>query len=141
MNHYIFAFAAALLLWNFQCGKEEPEFSGVTFELGKPFEVQTGVTYSEINGPLSLNFNEVISDSRCAKDAICAWEGSAEAALFFQAHAKTQTDTLSSNHYRGWSDSTIFQGYTIRLVGVAPENMVGVKIPQADYRLKLLVTQ
>ncbi len=141
MKHYILLLAAALLLWNFQCGKDDPEFSGVSFEVGKPFEVQTGITYTENGGPLSLNFNEIISDSRCAKDAICAWEGSTEAAFFLKTGTNTQTDTLSSNHYGGWSDSTLFQGYKIKLVGVEPENMVGVEIPQADYRLKLLVTK
>ena len=141
MKHYILALAAALLLWNFQCGKDDPEFAGVAFDLGKPFDAQTGITYTESTGPLILNLNEIIGDSRCPKDATCVWEGSTEAAFFLKTATHVETDTLSSNRYSSWSDSTLFQGYKIKLVGVAPEKMVGVKIPQADYRLKLLVTK
>ena len=142
MKYNILVLAAALLLWNFQCAKdEESPTSSEFFELGKPFDVQFGTNYTESAGALSLQLNNVISDSRCAKDVDCVWAGSTEAALFFYDNTHQQTDTLSSNHYGGWTDSTTFQGYKIKFVGVAPEAISNQEIPLADYRLKLVVTK
>jgi len=141
MKHYATAFAAALMLCHIQCGKPDSETSSETFELGKPFAAQVSAQYEELDGSLSLTLKQVISDSRCPIDAICVWEGSTEVALFFQKDGQSEADTLSTNRYGGWSDSTLFQGYKIKLLGVAPDAKASVEIPQANYRLKLLVTK
>lgn len=141
MKHYATAALAALLFLYVQCRKPDPDLGSETFELGKPFETQVTTSYTEHNGSLTLTLNRVISDSRCPKDAICIWEGSTEIALSMQKDGQSRTDTLSSNRYMSWPDSALFQGYKIKFVGVAPDAMAGVIIPQAEYRLKLLVTK
>lgn len=141
MKHYAAALAAALLLCYVQCGKPEAETSSETFELGKPFAAQVTTQYVELNGPLSLSLKQVISDSRCPLEVTCVWAGSTEIALFFQKDGQSEADTLSSNRYGGWSDSTFFQGYKIKFLDVAPEAKAGIVIPQDKYRLKLLVTK
>jgi len=140
MKHSILMMVAALLLCNFRCG-DEPDTLTQVFDLDKAFEVRTGVTYSERNGPLTLNLNSIISDGRCPKDVTCFSAGSTEAAFFFQDNKQQEMDTLSSVSHGQWPDSALFQGYKIKFVEVAPEAISTVTIQQAEYRLKMIVTK
>ena len=141
MKQLIFALLCFALFANFQCEKVDND---QIFKLGEPFTYQFGDFYVENNGgPLSIQFNNVVSDSRCPTSVICVWEGEVSVEMKYFANNAVQTDTLSLGGLNAdpTMDSSLFQGYTIKLTKVDPYPETTVEIPLDSYKLTLVVTK
>ena len=105
-------------------------------EIGRAFEMKIGETISV--GELRLTFRSVEGDSRCPIDAICVWAGDAEIALKIDQGSQSAVAAL---HTMLEPKQTVWNGYTISLVSIAPSRSASSSIDPAAYRAQLLVTR
>ena len=105
-------------------------------ELGRSFSMKIGESITV--GELRLTFRSVESDSRCPTDAVCVWAGDGEIALKIEQAEKAAVAAL---HTTLEPKKTEWDGYTIALVGLAPERKANTGISTADYRAEILVTR
>ena len=77
---------------------------------------------------------EVISDSRCPVDVVCIWAG--EVTL----KTRLEKDAVSQEVVLKLQTPTTFQGSTVSLVNVTPENNSKKLYEKEDYRFTFLVT-
>ncbi|HEX6051198.1 MAG TPA: hypothetical protein VFZ21_18080 [Gemmatimonadaceae bacterium] len=105
-----------------------------TREVGRAFELKPGESVAV--GDLTLTFQRVESDSRCPIDAVCVWSGDAEIALRIQQGAQAAVAAL---HTHVDPRRTVWNGYTIQFVSLAPAQRASVPVDPTEYRAQLLV--
>lgn len=72
-------------------------------------------------GPVSLCFDSLLSDSRCPANAMCVWQGEASGKFTFSfqnQQVKFRLSTLIHTPY--FTNDTTIAGYRIRLVDIQP---------------------
>ena len=116
-----------------------------TFQGNEPFFLCYGTSAKGQDGNITLKvqFDEVFEDSRCPNDVVCVWQGRVDVGISCTIGNFTTSDTLRLGGLDGppTSDSTIFQGYKIKLLKVDPyPEMAGTTIPAEDYKIRLLVS-
>ena len=87
-------------------------------------------------GDLTLTFQRVETDSRCPIDAVCVWSGDAEIALRIQQGAQAAVAAL---HTHVEPRRTVWNGYNIQFVSLAPSQRASVPLDPSEYRAQLLV--
>ena len=107
-----------------------------TREIGRAFEMKIGETIGV--GDLLLTFQRVENDSRCPIDVVCVWAGDAEIALRIQQGTQAAVAVL---HTHVEPRRTVWNGYTIQLVSLAPSTTASTPIDPSQYRAQLLVTR
>jgi hypothetical protein len=85
--------------------------------LGDTVRVPVGKRVTFDDGRFVLGFEAVDADSRCPADAICVWQGDAEARFRLTADGRRAGTTL---HTSGEPKSIEYAGYRIHLVNVEP---------------------
>jgi hypothetical protein len=105
-------------------------------ELGRAFDIKIGETI--VVGDLKLTFRRVENDSRCPIDAICVWAGDAEIALRIEQASQAAVAAL---HTHLEPKQTVWNGYTIQLVSLAPSQSSSSPIDPSRYQAQLLVTR
>lgn len=105
-------------------------------EIGRAFDMKIGETIGV--GDLRLTFRSVEGDSRCPIDAVCVWAGDAEIALKIEQGSQAAVAAL---HTTLEPKKTVWNGYTIALVSVAPSRRAATDVDPADYRAQLVVTR
>ena len=105
-----------------------------TREVGRAFEMKIGETVAV--GDLTLTFQRVESDSRCPIDAVCVWSGDAEIALRIQQGTQAAVAALHTNLE---PRRTVWNGYTIQFVSLAPSLSSSTPVDPSQYRAQLLV--
>ena len=106
---------------------------------GRTFEMKLGESVS-LGGAsgIRLTFKRVEQDSRCPIDAICVWTGDAEIALQIAQGSQVATAAL---HTHVQPRQTVWNGYTISLVGLTPAPQSSKPTDPAAYRAQLTVTR
>jgi hypothetical protein len=105
--------------------------------LDQPFDLRAGSS-AIVDGGLRIAFERVPADSRCPLDALCLRGGDATVALTFSqdgrnaAARELRTDPLTSS-------VTSYDGYSIRLVALAPYPRSDRPILPDDYVATLKV--
>lgn len=87
---------------------------------------------------ISIQFTELVGDSRCPIDAICVWEGDAEAKFRFSKNNSFEDFTLQTSRNYFNADTLLF-GYRIELVEVFPYPQINIEIPPYDYKVKIKI--
>ena len=105
-------------------------------EIGRAFEMKIGETFAV--GDLRLTFQRVANDSRCPIDAVCVWAGDAEIALRIEQGSQAAVAAL---HTHLEPKQTVWNGYTIQFVSLAPSLSASSPVDPAQYRAQLLVTR
>lgn len=105
-------------------------------EIGRAFEMKIGETIAV--GDLRLTFQRVENDSRCPIDAVCVWAGDAEIALRIEQGSQAAVAAL---HTHLEPRKTVWNGYTIQFVSLAPSLSASSPVDPAQYRAQLLVTR
>jgi hypothetical protein len=105
-------------------------------EIGRAFDMKIGETIAV--GDLRLTFQRVVNDSRCPIDAVCVWAGDAEIALRIEQGSQAAVAALHS-HLE--PRRTVWNGYTIQLVSIAPSLSASSPVDPSQYRAQLLVTR
>jgi hypothetical protein len=87
---------------------------------------------------LYICLDSVLNDSRCPTGVYCFWEGNAEVRLKLE-ELNEKPIYFSLNTYRGFRTDTIVAGYKISLVGLSPYPSFEHRIPQNDYKARIIV--
>jgi hypothetical protein len=107
--------------------------------LSQNFDLKVGQTVSVQDTPLKISFQSVAEDSRCPEDVTCVWAGNAKVVLKVGKGRRVST-TINLNSGLN-PKHLIYQGYDIKLVGVAPARNTKTKIGPSDYVITLAVTK
>ena len=117
---------------------EEGNAEHVCARLGEPFDVRVGQTAYIGDTRLSIRVEAVPEDSRCPRDVQCVWAGNARVALELRDGENTDTASVNSTLE---AQSVTRWDYRIELVDVKPPTTAGQRIPQSEYRVRLLVNR
>lgn len=120
-------------------------------DFGQPFPLAAGEFVSVKGGIYSVEFVQVLEDSRCPMNARCVWAGNARIAVKVDEFTRGATantvhafdKTLELNTSEKFAQSAVFEGNTlgikVELQGLEPMPMAGV--PTKDYVATLVVTE
>jgi hypothetical protein len=94
------------------------------------------------NEQVRLKFDEVLSDSRCAVNAFCIWEGAAVVKFTFTVKEDHQL-TLSTNPLNlPYAKDTTVEGYKIAFIDLQPHPVLGQTPPPASQiRAEIAITR
>jgi len=108
--------------------------------VGQEFELGPGQSALLGSEPLKVMFEAVTTDSRCAPEVQCAWEGDAVAKVVVSLGRQAPTSyELHTNN--GFPTQVVHGSYRIRLTAVAPGPHNGVTIEPGSYVVTLVITQ
>ena len=116
------------------CG-ESP--TAPTVSLNSEFVLAPGSAATIDGASMTVRFNDVSGDSRCAADAVCVWGGDAIVSL-------TVTSTSGSREHdlhTGTMQPVKHDDITIALVQLAPYPFSSIPIQPGDYRATLKATR
>lgn len=118
------------------CDKNDEE-TPETVIFGEPITLKIGET-AEIETSLSINFVDVVEDSRCPKGAECFWEGQARVELQVNNSDKIAV-TMRVAHEDLAKDTLNDLVYT--LLSVLPETTTDGAIVKEDYVIEIQVDE
>jgi hypothetical protein len=102
--------------------------------LDEEFEIGFGEQVSLDNGSLSIEFKEVVEDSRCPEGVACFWAGNALVALVLNDN-ETELNTYLE------PQETKLSVYHVDLISLSPYPVYEQIIEKEDYVVKLLVAK
>lgn len=111
--------------------------TATSLEAPVSFLLRVGETERLEGGILTLSFEEVTSDSRCPKDALCVVAG--EATVVFRARSKDREAALTFKIPPDGSDVRQFDDFKITIRALEPQPESGKTIDPGDYRADVLV--
>ena len=118
-------------------GCSEPAADVVS--LDTEFTLAVGQTATVAGEDLSIEFVEVVSDSRCPKGATCIWAGEASCLIKLTASDSTLSKVLTQPGPSSPSTAVV-AGYEITF-DILPYPELGKQIDAKDYRLQMVVTK
>jgi hypothetical protein len=105
--------------------------------LGRSFDLRSGAT-AGVEGGLSVRFDRVVSDSRCAIDAICIWEGDAVLSVTLSTSNAAQRD--AEIHTQPAQSEVVYGQHRVSLSALAPYPRSGLPTRPEDYVATFIVT-
>jgi hypothetical protein len=118
------------------CKKEKNSF----FVLNQSFTLAQGAKACLSSENVCLTFEKVNNDSRCPLNAICIWEGVAEANFTLQINETNYPFTLHTLDKLQYQKDTVIQGYIIKLEQLNPYPETK-PIDQKDYRAQVIISK
>ncbi|WP_142453350.1 hypothetical protein [Gracilimonas mengyeensis] len=108
------------------------------FKIGEEFDLRVG-QLAETNGAsITIQFMEILEDSRCPASLMCFWAGNAKVSMKI-AEGNSER-MLELNTHPDMKQSEIFQGYKLQLIALNPYPQKQYpSIPKEDYRATLRV--
>jgi hypothetical protein len=88
------------------------------------------------SGDFSIQLDSIVDDSRCPSNAVCIWQGLADAKLIVKKGSDSQTIRLKT--VSKMDTMTVFNRL-IRILNVSPYPNGQGRIPQGDYVVRLVV--
>lgn len=123
----------------FSCEKEA---SLSDFVMGTPFNLSFGDTNQAPDDGVTVNFFEVVSDSRCPSDVTCVWEGESSVKLNLKVGTENENLTLSTHEMMGQGPQKDTIGaYIISLIEVTPYPISTVQVPDEEYEIRLQIDE
>jgi hypothetical protein len=113
------------------CGRD-----GSAATLDAPIQLAPGESAVFKAEKLQVTFVDVVSDSRCAADVTCVWQGAVTVRLLIRSDSKETQHELTE------SQSVAVDGYTVALLATLPERgPESRRIAPTDYRVTLKVSR
>lgn len=113
------------------CGRD-----GSTATLDAPIQLAPGESAVFKAEKLEVTFVDVVSDSRCASDVTCVWQGAVTVRLLIRSGGKETQHELTE------SQSVAVGGYTVALLTALPaRGPESHRIAPTDYRVTLKVSR
>ena len=112
--------------------------------LDRVFELAVGQEVTLADTDLHLRFERILEESRCPRQVACVWSGQARllVSVWDQGAPPTTKEFSTFSNPPASTDTHIFEGFSIRLVGVDPyPDSPGTPIPASAYRITLLITR
>ena len=122
-----------LFLILFVTGCQHPEGPEV-IGYGEEFDLKLGDQATIGPNNMTIEFLDVLGDSRCPENVFCVWAGNGEVQLRF-AHQNIRLNT-----YLNPKDSTI-SNVNIQLLRLEPYPVAPVQIEKEDYQVRLLISK
>jgi hypothetical protein len=107
--------------------------------LERDFQLQVGQSAHVAEANLTVGFQAVSSDSRCARGENCVWEGDAIVRIWLQKTGGAKDEFELHTSSRG-VNVAVYKGFSVRLVAVHPAPVSGVEIISANYVTTFQVT-
>ena len=106
---------------------------------GSIFDLKAGESKAVGPDGLTVGFDRVLSDSRCAIGLICIWEGDATVRLWARSnsHEKEEFDLHSHPFFQR---KARFDGYVITLIKVDPYPVYGYPTTPESYSVTITVS-
>lgn len=115
------------------------------FSLNNDFTLKYGASAQSKEDPdFTIRFDQVSNDSRCPVNVECIVAGQADVQLTLKKGAETEEAVLTyfpGGGNRENSNTTVFNGYTVKVTAVEPEKKADSQIKPEDYKVKLIVTK
>lgn len=94
------------------------------------------------NETVRLCFDSIISESRCPRNAVCVWQGTAVAQFSLSKNNVTYPFSLSTLHLQGlYSSDTTLAGYKIKFVDLTPyPQLFTPPVPENEIRAEVEIT-
>lgn len=123
----------------FSCEKENALSD---FVMGTPFNLSFGDTNQAADDEVTVNFFEVVSDSRCPSDVTCVWEGESSVKLNLKVGAEDENLILSTHETKGQGpQKDTLGGFIITLLEVIPYPISTVDVQEEDYEIRLQIDE
>ena len=106
--------------------------------LGRDFQLQVGQSAHIVEANLTVGFQGVSSDSRCAKGEACVWEGDATVRIWLQQTGGSKDEFELHTSSRGLKVA-VYKGFSVRLVAVHTTPVSGSEIASAEYSVTFKV--
>ena len=113
------------------CEDDSNEAKDKSLVIDENIELCAGECATDNN--LSICFDSVSSDSRCASDVICAWEGNAAVEMTFTLNEQDYNLTLNTNRSNRFPADTTIKQFRIKLIDLEPTPVSTSTIAQKDY--------
>jgi hypothetical protein len=127
-----FAFAATLAA----CSHAPPASPGPA--LGERFPIRPGESVAIRGQPVTVDFQRILSDNRCAIDVVCIVAGEARGAFHVTVGPAAPVSVELSTDPRSTAE---VGGYRISLAAMTPPPRSTVRIAPEDYRAELVVSR
>jgi len=112
---------------------------GVEIRLGEPFDVHVDQTATLTGEGLDVGFTDVVSDSRCPRDAQCFWQGAAVVRLSVEkAPDRGQTFTV---RVPSESATVTYGSYSVSILDLKPYPETSRPQRREDYVVTVVVTR
>jgi hypothetical protein len=106
--------------------------------VSQEFQISPGQTVQVADTGLRITFQEVPDDSRCPVDVTCVWAGDATVMLSVVKPPRPAA-TLALHASGGAQNEAVYEGYRVKLMGLAPKPRSTSTIPQDAYRAGIVV--
>lgn len=113
--------------------------SPIEVSLERDFQLQAGQSAFVTEANLTIGFQGVSLDSRCARGEVCVWEGDATVRVWLQQTGGSKDEFELHTSSRG-QKVAVYKGFSVRLVAVHPTPVSGVEIAPTDYVATFQVT-
>lgn len=124
------------------CKKSDEPGSTFTTRLGDTVEIAYQQTAKFEPEGFQIKFNSVVFDNRCPLDVNCIVAGHVDALLDFTLGKQKEQDVLRlGDQLDERSDNIEVMGYKVKLVQVLPYPQSNTDIPQADYKIRVVVVK
>jgi hypothetical protein len=110
----------------------------ISAALGQEFTLPAGKTANFESESLEIKFEEVTTDSRCAKGVECIWAGEAQCRMLMKVMGSPAETVLTQQG--GDTTTDYFIQYKIRFK-LEPYPEAGKTIAPSDYKLVMTVTK
>ena len=108
-------------------------------QLGEPFQLGFGRSADVAGAGLRVTFVRIDGDSRCAVDVVCVWAGDATVSLRLERGGRAAVADLHLNPPANAVRELEYDGYVVRLEGLAPEMRSNVRLAPESYVATVLV--
>jgi len=135
MRIFAILFSILIVSLSFGCTGQVGE---ITANLGQEVELKIGQTVSIEEEQIKVKFIEVVNDSRCAKGAICIWQGEVTCVLDITYLNSTYQKTIIQPGLTQEPIIDVFKGYMLTF-NVQPYPELGKDIKTSEYRLQLVI--
>ncbi len=110
-----------LLITAFSCNKSKQLNDNLLSKTGSSIIALNQCKQQTTSGTIRLCFDQLVSDSRCPRNARCIWQGVAVANFTFSVNNQPATFTLATNNSKPpYTSETTVQGYKIKLLNIFP---------------------
>jgi hypothetical protein len=106
--------------------------------LGERFPIRPGESVAIRGEPVTVDFQRILSDNRCAIDVVCIVGGEARGSFRVTVGRAAPVSLDLATEERSAAEVA---GYRIALVGMTPAPRSTVRIAPQDYRAELVVTR
>jgi hypothetical protein len=112
---------------------------GVQVQPNRQFDISVGQEVQVQGTSISVRFNGVSEDSRCAVDVQCVWAGNAVVRIRLSSAGRPTVEASLNTTLD--PKSTTFEGHSVILRGLKPEPRSGTNIPSTSYVASLEVAR